>query len=105
MRFSRPEKALGLVRDLDVPLASVTETAVVPDGRSLVRGWRVGTWVPGLLLLGVWRRHGRRQLVALRRGQQALHVRLTGERYDELLIGDPVAVETNAALSRVRGEP
>lgn len=86
VRFSRAEKVWGLVRDLDVPVASVTAAAHVHRWQE-VRGLRVGAALPWLRLLGRWYSPHRRQLVALRRGQPAVHLWLEGQRFDELLIG------------------
>jgi hypothetical protein len=87
--FPTGEKVLGLVRDLDVPVSSVTGAREVRRWRDDVRGWRVGLSVPCVWLLGTWRARGRRQLVALRRHRPAVLVRLRDEKYDELLVETP----------------
>jgi hypothetical protein len=85
--LSRSEKILGLLRDLEVPRAAVRAVEVVPDGQSALRGLRA----PGLGLprrkIGTWRRRGEKTLVSVRRGQPAVRVRLTGQRFDTLLVG------------------
>jgi hypothetical protein len=85
VRFTRPERFWGLLRDLDVPVSSITAAARVQRWRE-VRGFRVGTNVPRLWLTGRWYGRHRRQLVALRRGQPAVHLWLHDQKYDELLI-------------------
>src|SRR4051794_30186000 len=104
LRLSRAEKILGVLRDLEVPLAAVRSVEVVPDPLSAVRGVRApGTALPGLRKIGTWRRSGGRVLVSVRRGQSAVRVSLLGQRYDELLIGTDdattVAGDLTAAAS------
>jgi hypothetical protein len=100
VHLSRGEKIAGLLRDLSVPLAAVTGVEVVPDGLSAVRGLRA----PGLGLpsrrIGTWRRRGERSLVSVRRGQAALRLRLTGQRFDTVLVGLPDPAATAAELTR-----
>jgi hypothetical protein len=93
VRFTRPEKFWGLIRDLDVPLALVTKAAEVQRWRE-VRGFRVGSSLPRVWLVGRWYWRHRRQLVALRRGCPAVHLWLRGAAYDELILStdDPGAV-------------
>ena len=102
VHLSRGEKAAGLLRDLSVPLAAVTGVEVVPDGLSAVRGLRA----PGLGLpsrrIGTWRRRGERSLVSVRRGQAALRLRLTGQRFDTVLVGLPDAATTAAEIAQLR---
>jgi hypothetical protein len=77
LRFSRAEKVLGILRDLELPLDQVESVDLLgrPWWRA-VRGWRVGLGLPGVRLLGTWRWRGRRQLVDLRRGQPSLRLGL-----------------------------
>jgi hypothetical protein len=102
LRFTRAEKVLGIVRDLDVPLDDVVaaEELQQPWWRA-VRGLRVGLGLPRVRLLGTWRARGSRQLVDLRRGQPFLRIRLQdGSRYDEVLVSTPRAVEVLGRLPR-----
>ncbi|SET19577.1 hypothetical protein SAMN04488546_1612 [Geodermatophilus poikilotrophus] len=92
---TRAERVLGLLRDLEVPLSAVRSVDVVPDGPAAARGVRApGLGLPGLRLIGTWRGRGGKSLVSVRRGQPAVRVRLTGQRFDTLLLGvdDPAAV-------------
>ena len=92
VRFTRPERVAGLLRDQHMPLTAVTGAEVVPNGLAAVRGLRApGLGVPGYRKIGTWRRRHGRSLVVARRGRPALRVRLTGQRYDELLldVADP----------------
>jgi hypothetical protein len=104
LHLSRAEKILGLLRNVQVPLAAVRSAEVVSDPLSAVRGLRApGMALPGLRKIGTWRRQGERVLVSIRRGQPAVRVRLNGQRYDELMIGTDdaaaVAGELTAAVS------
>lgn len=101
LRFTRFEKVLGLVRNQDVPLSSVTSARVEASGLVAVRGLRApGLGLPGLRMVGTWRGRGR-TLVSVRRGEPAVVVELTGHRYDRLVIGTPDAAEVVERL-RVR---
>ena len=87
VRLSRLDRVLGLLRDQDVPRSAITGVDVVADGIAAVRGVRA----PGLALpgrrVGTWRSRRTKRLVDVRRSQPAVRVRLTGHRYDELLLG------------------
>jgi hypothetical protein len=104
VRFSRSEKALGLLRDVDVPLSAVRDVEVVPDGLAATTGLRAPGYAwPGSRKLGTWRRRGHKSLVDVRRDQPALRVLLDGQRYDELLLGSDDAERLAADLrARVR---
>ena len=99
VRLTTAEKVLGLLRDQVVPRSAVTAVEVVPDGVAAVRGLRaLGLAVPGRRL-GTWRSRGRTRLVDVRRGQPALRVQLSGQRYDELLVGSD---DAQALAGRLR---
>ena len=98
VRFTRTEKVLGLVRDHSFPLASVTSTRVEEVGLQAVRGLRApGLGLPGRWLVGTWRGHGR-TLVSVRRGQPALVVELTGQRFERLVLGTHDAADLAGRL-------
>ena len=98
VRLSPLEKVLGLLRDQVVDRAAIRDVQVVPDGSAAVQGVRA----PGLALrgrkLGTWRGRGATRLVDVRAGQPALRLRLSGHRYDELLLSAPDAEALAAAL-------
>ncbi|MBY3555328.1 hypothetical protein [Modestobacter lapidis] len=102
VQLARREKIAGLLRDLTVPLGAVTDVEVVPDGAAAVRGLRA----PGLGLpsrrIGTWRRRGERSFVSVRGGRPALRLRLTGQRFDTVLVGLPDPAATAAELTRLR---
>ncbi|WP_104526003.1 hypothetical protein, partial [Blastococcus atacamensis] len=78
------EKLAGLLfRDVEVPLDSIREVEVLPDGLRAPRGIRTpGLALPGRRRIGTWRRSGQRTMVSVRRGQPAVRVRLDGQRFD-----------------------
>ncbi|TFV44620.1 hypothetical protein [Blastococcus sp. TF02A-35] len=101
VRLTRGEKIAGLLRDVAVPRDSITDVAVVADGLAATRGLRApGLALPRRRKVGTWRRPGERSLVSVRRGQPALRVRLTGQRYDSLLVGADDADRLASALAR-----
>jgi hypothetical protein len=103
LTLTRGEKILGLLRDLDVPRSAVEAVDVVPDGLTAVRGIRApGLGLPGVRAIGTWRRRGEKSLVSVRRGQPAVRVRLTGQRFDTLLVGADDAATLADALTAGR---
>ncbi|MBN1093385.1 hypothetical protein JKP75_12925 [Blastococcus sp. TML/M2B] len=98
--LSRSEKFFGLLRDLEVPRSAVTAAEAVPSGLGAVRGLRApGLGLPGVRAIGTWRARGEKSFVSVRRGQPALRLRLTGRRYDTVLIGTDAAAELAARLA------
>ncbi|RFU21236.1 hypothetical protein [Geodermatophilus marinus] len=101
--LSPAEKVLGLLRDLRVPRSAVRSVEALPDGLAATRGLRApGLGVPGVRKIGTWRGHGEKALVSVRRGQGAVRVRLTGQRFDTLLIG---ADDAEALAARLAARP
>ena len=99
VRLSPVEKLLGLLGDQEIARDAVTDVQVVPDGMSVVRGVRApGLALPRRRKLGTWRGGGATRLVDVRAGEPALQVRLSGHRYDELLLSTPAAEALAAAL-------
>ena len=99
VRFTRTEKALGILRDVTVPRSAVTSAQLVRSWRE-VRGLRVGLGLPGIRALGTWRWRGHKQLVDLRRGVPAVRIELSGAAYDELLVSTPDAERLVAELAQ-----
>ncbi|RBY88153.1 hypothetical protein DQ244_16535 [Blastococcus sp. TBT05-19] len=101
VHLTRGEKIAGLLGDLEVARDSVAAVDVVTDPLPAARGLRApGLALPGRRKVGTWRRPGERTFVSVRRGQPALRVRLTGERYDTLLVGTDDADRLAAELTR-----
>ncbi len=100
IRFTLLEKIGGLVRDIEVPLASILAVEVVEDGLAAAKGIRApGLGIPGVRKLGTWRGRGSKTLVSVRRGQPALLLEVSGARFDTLLIGSDRAEEYAAATA------
>lgn len=99
VRFTRGEKVLGVMGDLEVPRSAITSAALVQSW-SEVRGLKVGLGIPRLL--GTWHRRGRHQLVDLRRGEPAVRMGLRGSAYDEVLVRTPDAERLVAELAYLR---
>ena len=100
LRLTWCDKMAALVGDQTVQLTAIRDVAVVPEPLRAISGVRSpGLAIPGITKVGVWRRHGRRTLVVVRRGQQAVRIEADGQRFDSYLIGvdDPIA-----AAARIR---
>jgi len=105
--LERNEKWWGFLSDLRVPVAAITAIDVVPDGRRATHGIRA----PGLggpqRLIGTWRARNDKQYVCVRRGQPAIKVTLSGQKYRTLLIGLDNPERTAAAIrsaARLEGD-
>lgn len=100
IRLSRTEKFFGLLRDLELPRDAITAAEAVPSGLAALRGWRApGLGLPGVRAIGTWRARGEKSYVSVRRGEPALRLRLTGQRYDTVLLGTPDAEALAARLA------
>ncbi|MGY1753730.1 hypothetical protein [Blastococcus sp. SYSU D01042] len=98
--LSRTEKFFGLLRDLEVPRSAITAAEAVPSGLGALRGLRApGLGLPGVRAIGTWRARGEKSYVSVRRHQPALRLRLTGQRYDTVLISTPDAAELAGRLT------
>jgi hypothetical protein len=104
LRLTRFEKIAGLLRDVEVPRSAVHDVEVAADPMEAVRGLRApGLALPGVRKIGTWRRPGERTLVSIRRGQPAVRIRLSGQRYDTLVVGADDAAELAGALTETSG--
>lgn len=103
VRLTRFEKIAGLLRDVDVPLSAVRDVTVVTDALAATRGLRApGLGLPGLRLIGTWRRPGAKMLVCVRKGQPAVRIELDGQAWDALLVGADDAESVAATLRGAR---
>jgi len=103
--FAQWEKLLGLVRDITLPLASIRDVEVVPDGYHGTRGMRApGLGIPRRRKLGTWRSRGCRQLVSVSSGKPAVRIclRQPADGYTEVLVGAADAAALAAGLDRAR---
>lgn len=95
------ERVAGLLRDLRIPLTSITGAALVPDGSAVVHGMRApGLSVPGVTRVGTWRGRGRRVYVVVRKGHPALHLRLADQRYTDVVVTVPSPERALAEVSK-----
>ncbi|WP_127781754.1 hypothetical protein [Rhodococcus sp. X156] len=103
VRLNVGEHVGGLLRNLQVPASSVRDVELVPNGLKALRGLRApGLGLPGLRAIGTWRHKGERTMVSVRRGQPAVRVRLSGQRFDTLLIGmDDAELVADALRARL----
>lgn len=90
--FSRGEKLLGLLRDVDIPISAIEKVDLVDDALSLAIGLRApGLEVPNRRKIGTWRyiRESRwkKMAVSVRAGEPAVYLQLRGHSWDKLLIG------------------
>ena len=94
IRLTARERVAGLLRDLVVPRSAVTTVEVVADGLAAPHGVRApGLGLPGVAKIGIWRAPGDTQYVVARRGQPAVRLALSGERYDTVVVGADDAEE------------
>jgi uncharacterized protein len=100
LTLTRGEKLAALHGDLRIPLNAIQSVDVVHTPFAYVRGMRTpGLALPGVILIGTWRRRGARAFVVARRNQPAVLVRLAKwGTYCELIVSDPAATETANAL-------
>jgi len=104
VRFTRAEKVLGLMRDMEVPRAAIRSADVESDGLRATRGLRApGLAVPGRRKIGTWLWRGQRTAVSVRAHQPALHLQIRHRGYDALLIGTDEAEAIAAELAPVAG--
>ncbi len=107
LRFTPFERVTGLLRDVRVPLSAIDRIEVVDDGIRAVRGLRApGLSVPRVRHLGTWRTRDGKTLVAVRRGQGAVRITLSGGRWSGLLLGvdDPEELATALGAATPMGE-
>ncbi|MEU6077803.1 hypothetical protein [Micromonospora sp. NPDC047074] len=106
IHFTAGERLWTRHRHLSVPLTAVRHATAVAEPLRLARGARSGLTVSGFVKIGIWGvLGGPRQLVCARAGQPGLH--LTVDRhttgYDEILLSDPAAPATVAAIQHATG--
>jgi hypothetical protein len=98
--LTRAEKLAGLTRDLVVPLADVVAVGVVDEPIGATTGIRApGLGIPGRRKVGTWRGRGRREFVCVRRGEPAVELVVSGQRFDSYLVGTPDADAAATAIA------
>ncbi len=105
-------RPVGLMRvwalssGIDVPVSAIVDVGVSPR-KGLVKGWRApGTYLPGVMTAGTFRRHGEKALWMVGRAKEVLVIELHSETYRHIVVQveDPhAAVEAlRAAINRER---
>jgi hypothetical protein len=88
--LSRFERMVGFLRDQEIPLGAIRRVTVEDDPIRALAGLRApGLNVPRGSRIGTWRGggRGRRQMVRVRSGQQALRIDAEGLGYATYLVG------------------
>ncbi len=99
VRLSGGDVVWAMAREVRVPRALVRSVEVV-DRRSLPPGLRLmGTYVPGLIAAGRFRRRGQRSFWVVRRAPRVLVVECPGARFDRLVLQVP---DPHAEVARLR---
>lgn len=85
--LSAVEKAEALHGDVSVPRTAVASVRVVPDGMDEAHGLRMpGTGFPGVIMVGTWRDEERVTFAVCHGRRPAVVLRLTGQRYDRIVV-------------------
>jgi hypothetical protein len=89
VRLSRLEKLGAVSGDIRVPRRTVKDVRVTDQPFAEIRGWRVGSALPGVYAVGTWRAKGVKDFVAVRRGQRGVVVELAGAPFARLIVTTP----------------
>ena len=89
--LSAVEKLEALHGDVAVPRAAVTRARAVPDGMAEVHGTRIGTGIPGVMLVGVVRGGGSVTFAVCHGRRPAVVLDLAGQSFDRIVVtaGNP----------------
>jgi hypothetical protein len=91
-------------RDLEFPLSHVLGVEPVPPG-ARPRGLRAaGTYWPGLIAAGTYRRRSGKEFWSVRDRTRAIEIRLNDDAYDRLVLQVPDPAETIATIRRAIGQ-
>ncbi len=97
------EQVGALCRGVRVPLSSVVSARVSDTPYAELRGMRIGTGLPWVVVLGrMWWGDGTDFVAVYGRKRRAVVVELTGERFARLVLtdqDDPVVASLNAPRS------
>jgi len=86
VEMSSLEKIEALHGNLTVPRTAVVRARAVPDGLAAVHGMRIGTGLPGVILVGTVREGDARTFAVCHGRRPAIVVDLAGQPYDRLVI-------------------
>jgi hypothetical protein len=100
VRLSLLERLMALHGDIAVPRDAVDSVEVLDAPLSSIRGVRApGTGIPGLIAYGTFRRRGGKDFVAVRRGQRAARLSLTGQAFDAIVLAADDPEQLAASLA------
>jgi hypothetical protein len=84
--LSRAEKIEAMHGDVTVPRTAVTGARAVPDGMAVVHGTRIGTGLPGVILVGTVRDGGSVTFAVCHGPRPAVVLDLAGQPYDRIVV-------------------
>ncbi len=87
IHLSFAEKIGALHGDLHFPISGVRAVRIVDKPFCEIEGIRSpGTGVPGLIALGTYRAHGRRDFVAVYRGERGVVIEIDNTKYRRVIL-------------------
>jgi hypothetical protein len=84
--LSAAEKIEALHGDVTVPRAAVVGVRAVPDGMAEVHGFRTGTGLPGVILVGTVRGGGGVTFAVCHGRRPAVILDLVGQPFDRIIV-------------------
>jgi hypothetical protein len=99
LKLSGAEKIEALHGDVTVPRSAIVAVRAVPDGMAELHGMRVGTGIPGVLVVGKLLDQGFRAFAVCRAGRPAVVIDLAGQDYDRLVVTLDDAASVAASVS------
>jgi hypothetical protein len=97
--LSAVEKIEAVHGNVTFPRAAVVNARAVPDGMAVVHGTRVGTGLPGVILVGTVRGGGTTTFAVCHGRRPAVVLELAGQSYDRIVVtvDDPATVLSSLA--------
>lgn len=89
VRPHRLNRVWALAREVRVPVLSITDVRTGVPRRQAPSGWRVGTYLPGVMQAGTFRWRGRRSFWLVGRTSAVTVVDCPGARFDHLVLDLP----------------
>ncbi len=100
VQLSAVEKIGALRGNVTVPRSAIMGARAVPDGMKELHGTRVGTGIPGVLVIGTIRSGGSVTFAVCRANRPAVVIDLTGQHYDRLVVSLADAEAIAATLDK-----
>ena len=106
IHLTTAEKTLALRReDLVIPRGNIKSVTITDDPWIWVRGIRApGALVPLVLAIGVWKFHGGKDFLAIKRKRQAVVLHLRGDDFARVILSTNHAPDLIASLKLDDGE-